>query len=310
MSRLEDMLSKADEHLAQACPHMARLVQEHGPCGLKLRPEPFQMLVRSITSQQISGAAARSIMRRLEAAIEPAGITPAAIFGCGEQALRDAGYSARKASYLLGLAQEVLDGSLDFEALAAKPDDQIVERLSELRGIGVWTAQMYLIFCLGRPDVFSIRRSRCAASLAEVPRLGRAAAQARGHRTGCAVETIRKRGELVLLAQLRREGGSGGDMTTVAVALLERDGKVLICRRRNDQAHAGKWEFPAEKSSREKRPAKPWRGSSTKNWTYLPSPSKKFVATNTRIRASPQFVWCSSGLTATLARSAAHSSLT
>ena len=154
MSQLEDMLAKADEHLAQACPHMARLVREHGPCGLKLRPEPFQMLVRSVTSQQISGAAARSIMRRLEAAIEPAGLTPAAIFGCGEQTLRSVGYSARKASYLLGLAQEVLDGSLDFDALATKPDDQIVERLSELRGIGAWTAQMYLIFCLGRPDVF------------------------------------------------------------------------------------------------------------------------------------------------------------
>ena len=154
MIQLEAMLAKADEHLAQACPHMARLVSQHGPCALKLRPEPFQMLVRSITAQQISGAAARSIMRRLEAAVEPAGITPAAVFSCGEETLRSVGYSARKATYLLGLAREVLDGSLDFDQLAAKSDDEIVERLSELRGIGVWTAQMYLIFCLGRPDVF------------------------------------------------------------------------------------------------------------------------------------------------------------
>ena len=154
MTQLEAMLAKADEHLAQACPHMARLVSQHGPCALKLRPEPFQMLVRSITAQQISGAAARSIMRRLEAAVEPAAITPAAVFGCGEETLRSVGYSARKATYLLGLAREVLDGSLDFDQLAAKSDDEIVERLSELRGIGVWTAQMYLIFCLGRPDVF------------------------------------------------------------------------------------------------------------------------------------------------------------
>lgn len=154
MTQLEAMLAKADEHLAQACPHMARLVRHHGPCALKLRPEPFQMLVRSITAQQISGAAARSIMRRLEAAVEPAAITPAAVFSCGEETLRSVGYSARKATYLLGLAREVLDGSLDFDQLAAKSDDEIVERLSELRGIGVWTAQMYLIFCLGRPDVF------------------------------------------------------------------------------------------------------------------------------------------------------------
>jgi DNA-3-methyladenine glycosylase II len=148
------MLAKADEHLAQACPHMARLVHEHGPCALKLQPEPFQMLVRSITSQQISGAAARAILRRLEGAIAPAGISPSAISDCGEEGLRGAGYSERKASYLLGLAEEILDSRLDLGALATQPDDEIVARLSKLRGIGIWTAQMYLIFCLGRSDVF------------------------------------------------------------------------------------------------------------------------------------------------------------
>ncbi|MDE0108123.1 MAG: DNA-3-methyladenine glycosylase [Bryobacterales bacterium] len=153
MTQLAEVLAKADEHLARACPHMARLVREHGPCALQLHPEPFQMLVRSISAQQISGAAARSIIRRLEGTIKPARITPAAVADCGEESLRRAGYSARKASYLLGLAREVLDGSLDFDSLATRPDDEIVERLTKLRGIGVWTAQMYLIFCLGRPDV-------------------------------------------------------------------------------------------------------------------------------------------------------------
>ncbi|MDE0260991.1 MAG: DNA-3-methyladenine glycosylase [Bryobacterales bacterium] len=153
MTQLAEVLAKADEHLARACPHMARLVREHGPCALQLHPEPFQMLVRSITAQQISGAAARSIIRRLEGTIKPARITSAAVADCGEESLRRAGYSARKASYLLGLAREVLDGSLDFDSLATRPDDEIVERLTKLRGIGVWTAQMYLIFCLGRPDV-------------------------------------------------------------------------------------------------------------------------------------------------------------
>ena len=153
MTQLAEMLAKADEHLARACPHMERLVREHGPCALQLHPEPFQMLVRSITAQQISGVAARSIMRRLEGTIKPAPITPAAVADCGEESLRRAGYSARKASYLLGLALEVLDGSLDFDALATRPDDEIVDRLTKLRGIGTWTAQMYLIFCLGRPDV-------------------------------------------------------------------------------------------------------------------------------------------------------------
>lgn len=153
MTQLAEILAKADEHLARACPHMERLVREHGPCALQLHPEPFQMLVRSITAQQISAVAARSIIRRLEGTIKPAPITPAAVADCGEESLRRAGYSARKASYLLGLAQEVLDGSLDFDALATRPDDEIVDRLTKLRGIGIWTAQMYLIFCLGRPDV-------------------------------------------------------------------------------------------------------------------------------------------------------------
>lgn len=176
MTQLAEMLAKADEHLAQACPHMARLVREHGPCTLELRPEPFPMLVRSITAQQISGAAARSIMRRLEGTIKPAPITPAAVADCGEESLRRAGYSARKASYLLGLAGEVLDGSLDFGALATRPDDEIVERLIKLRGIGIWTAQMYLIFCLGRPDVLpyddlGVRQAlRNFHGLAELPR--------------------------------------------------------------------------------------------------------------------------------------------
>lgn len=176
MTQLTEMLTKADEHLAQACPHMARLVREHGPCTLELRPEPFPMLVRSITAQQISGAAARSIMRRLEGTIKPAPITPAAVADCGEESLRRAGYSARKASYLLGLAGEVLDGSLDFGALATWPDDEIVERLIKLRGIGIWTAQMYLIFCLGRPDVLpyddlGVRQAlRNFHGLAELPR--------------------------------------------------------------------------------------------------------------------------------------------
>ena len=176
MTPHDAMLAKADEHLARACPHMAGLVREHGPCALQTRPGPFQMLVRSITAQQISGAAARSILRRLESALGPGGLVPAAVIRCGDEGLRGAGYSARKASYVLGLAREMSAGRLDFGALAARPDDEIVERLTQLRGIGTWTAQMYLIFCLGRPDVLphddlGVRQAlRSFHGLAELPR--------------------------------------------------------------------------------------------------------------------------------------------
>ena len=154
MNSIADMLARADRHLEATCPHIGKLVRVHGPCGLRLQTDPFQMLVRSITSQQISSAAARSIMRRLVDQIAPAAVSPAAVSACGEAGLRRAGYSGRKAFYLLGLAQEVLAGSLDLSALAALSDEEVVTRLVKLRGIGVWTAQMFLIFSLGRPDVF------------------------------------------------------------------------------------------------------------------------------------------------------------
>ncbi|MDE0106128.1 MAG: DNA-3-methyladenine glycosylase [Bryobacterales bacterium] len=153
MTGFETMLRRAERHLRSSCPHMRRLVKAHGPCGLKLRPDPFQMLVASITSQQISGAAARSILGRLENGVGPIGITPSSVRACGEAELRTFGYSARKASYLMGLAVEVADGHLDLSGLKDLDDSGVVARLVQLRGIGEWTAHMLLIFSLGRPDV-------------------------------------------------------------------------------------------------------------------------------------------------------------
>ncbi len=154
MNSLEEMLRRGESHLEAACPHMRRLISSFGPCGLQTQPDGFQMLVRSITSQQISGPASRAIRRRLQARIAPDALSAETVRACGEEGLRSVGYSQRKASYLLGLASEVSGGGLDLNALDGLSDEDVVRRLTELRGIGVWTAQMFLIFSLGRPDVF------------------------------------------------------------------------------------------------------------------------------------------------------------
>ena len=153
MIPLEEMLDRADRHLAQACPHMRELVRRAGPCGLQTQPDGFHMLVRSITAQQISGKAARAIGRRLRERIEPASLNAQSVMACGEEGVRSAGYSARKASYVLGLASAVLEKRIDLDGMSELDDDQVIQRLTALRGIGVWTAKMFLIFSLGRPDV-------------------------------------------------------------------------------------------------------------------------------------------------------------
>ncbi len=153
MSSFERMLSRADRHLTASCPHMREMVRRVGPCGLRRQPDGFLMLARSITAQQISGAAARAIRSRLEAMVRPDAVSAASVRACGLERLRAVGYSARKASYLLGLSEAVLDGRLDLEATDRMSDEEVVRELTAVRGIGVWTAKMYLIFCLGRPDV-------------------------------------------------------------------------------------------------------------------------------------------------------------
>lgn len=153
MSNHRDMLESAERHLLEACPHMRELIPRLGPCSLQLQPDGFQMLVRSITSQQISSYAARSIMRRLQAGLEPHEFVPDAVREFGMEGLRGCGYSARKASYVLGIATAVTGGDLDFKEFGTIEDEQVVERLTRLRGVGEWTAHMFLIFSLGRPDV-------------------------------------------------------------------------------------------------------------------------------------------------------------
>lgn len=148
------MLARADRHLRRACPHMRRVIARAGPCGLRLERDRFMMLTRSIVSQQISGHASRAIQRRLIEAAAPGKLDAPAVARLGEERLRAAGCSGQKARYLLSLAEHVRTGAVNLRSISRKSDAEIVAALTQVKGIGVWTAQMFLMFSLGRPDVF------------------------------------------------------------------------------------------------------------------------------------------------------------
>ena len=130
------------------------VIDAAGPFALKLRRDRFQSLVRSIISQQISTSAARSIRIRLEKFLAPEKIAPETLAKFTPLKLREAGISPQKAGYLLDLAQKVSNGQVRLENLARMSDDEVIAELIQVKGIGVWTAQMFLMFCLGRVDVF------------------------------------------------------------------------------------------------------------------------------------------------------------
>ncbi len=132
-------------------PRMQALVEHFSPYSWPLSP-PFRSLVRAVVGQLISGAAARATFNRLEAATH---IEPARILEQSSDELLALGVPRRKGEYLHGLSQYALDGSLD--NLADLSDADVTARLVALRGVGEWTAEMFLIFALGRPDVWPLK---------------------------------------------------------------------------------------------------------------------------------------------------------
>jgi DNA-3-methyladenine glycosylase II len=149
-----DMLARAQRHLSRKCPHMRRVIKVIGPCKMTLERDRFKMLVRSITSQQISVHAARAVQGRLVAAAAPGKLDAPTILRMGEEQLRAAGCSGQKARYMLSLAERVESGETNLRLIGRKSDEEIIATLTKIKGIGVWTAQMFLMFSLGRPDVF------------------------------------------------------------------------------------------------------------------------------------------------------------
>jgi DNA-3-methyladenine glycosylase II len=145
-------IQKARRHLRAADPVMKAVIDAVGPFTLRLERDRFGMLVRSIISQQISTSAARSIRRRLQELAPD--LKPATLAQFTMDQLRSVGLSPQKASYIADLAHKVNDGTVELRRIGRLSDERIVEHLTQVRGGGRWTAQMFLIFSPGRLDVF------------------------------------------------------------------------------------------------------------------------------------------------------------
>ena len=134
--------------LCRTDPQMARAYAATGPLPLRRRPDGFAQLFSAIVSQQVSVASARAIWARLEGA----GLTtPDAVAAQTDDALRALGLSRQKAVYARALA----DAAIDYDALREAPTDEVIKTLVAVKGIGVWTAEIYAMFSLGRADVFA-----------------------------------------------------------------------------------------------------------------------------------------------------------
>ncbi|NLX76181.1 MAG: DNA-3-methyladenine glycosylase 2 family protein [Clostridiaceae bacterium] len=139
-------LKSRDKKLAEA-------IDRIGMVRRKIIPDPFCALVHSIVEQQVSGKTAQTVFDRLNG--KAGGITPENILKLETEEIRNCGMSARKAGYIRGIAEAAITGAVDFDSLKSKTDREIIETLTKLRGVGVWTAEMLLIFSLQRPDVIS-----------------------------------------------------------------------------------------------------------------------------------------------------------
>ena len=148
------LIQSARRHLRAADPVMKAIIAAVGPYTLRFERDRFAMLVRSIVSQQISTSAARAIRRRLQELAGVEGLTAANLVRFTPEQLRSVGLSPQKTAYVADLAGKVNDGTVDLRRIGRLADEQVVERLTQVKGIGRWTAQMFLIFSLGRPDVF------------------------------------------------------------------------------------------------------------------------------------------------------------
>lgn len=141
------------EYLIGKDKKLGAAIERIGIISRPIIPDPFTALISSIVSQQISKKAAETVWARLANLLD--GITPETIQGTELAAIQACGMSTRKATYIKGIAQAALTGQIDFASLHTMEDQEIISQLSALQGVGVWTAEMLLIFSLNRPNVLS-----------------------------------------------------------------------------------------------------------------------------------------------------------
>jgi DNA-3-methyladenine glycosylase II len=145
-------MRKALKHLKQCDPVLRAIIERVGPCRIEYGPAEFSSLAEAIVYQQLNGKAAVAIFNRV-ADLAGRPITPEGILKLRDAQMRSVGLSKQKSAYLKDLAAKTAAGLLDFSRLPELPDDEVIKHLTQVKGIGVWTAHMFLIFSLRRPNV-------------------------------------------------------------------------------------------------------------------------------------------------------------
>ena len=167
-------MKKALKHLS-ADPSLAPIISRVGRYAIEYREPTFQTLVRAIVYQQLSGKAAKTIFGRLTDAAKADPLTPEAILKLRPARMRKLGLSKQKIEYIRGLARMTRDGEVSFERCAELDDAAVIEHLTQVKGVGVWTVHMFLLFALRRHDVLptgdlGVRAAmKRAYALAELP---------------------------------------------------------------------------------------------------------------------------------------------
>jgi DNA-3-methyladenine glycosylase II len=149
-------MRSAIKHLKKSDPVIAAIIQRVGPYAIEYREPSFESLVRSIVYQQLSGRVASVIFGRLHAAAGEEQLTPAGIMKLRPEKMRKLGLSGQKTLYIRELAKHTKRGDIVFESLPGSDDALVIEHLTRVKGIGVWTAQMFLMFALRREDVLPV----------------------------------------------------------------------------------------------------------------------------------------------------------
>jgi len=148
-------MKRAVTHLKKADPVLRAIIERIGPCKMEYGPPEFHSLAEAIIYQQLNGKAAVTIFKRFrDLAGDP--LIPAGILKLTPEQMRAVGLSKQKSSYLFDMAQRAQRGELDFSRLGDMSDDEVIKHLTQVKGVGVWTAHMFLMFTLRRPNILPV----------------------------------------------------------------------------------------------------------------------------------------------------------
>ena len=148
-------MKRAVTHLKKADPVLRAIIERIGPCKMEYGPPEFHSLAEAIVYQQLNGKAAVTIFKRFtDLAGDP--VTPSGILKLTPAQMRAVGLSKQKSSYLFDMAQRAQRGELDFTRLGEMSDDEVIKHLTQVKGVGVWTAHMFLMFTLRRPNILPV----------------------------------------------------------------------------------------------------------------------------------------------------------